>query len=777
MTSADERLRTWLARVKAAPARIDRLTGVHESVADELTNLRATLAALDHRVDRIDRSIAGKTQLDDILADLDELRRSIDDRSEVVDRTLARYIGVLGRVATDPARRQALARLIDELGPSPQLRPGLSAFTVTWHHAGFLEEAVRSALAALDRLPTELQGEALVLDDGSLDETVDVTAQLTTLDRRVRVIRAAANIGVGHARNALLHAVTTTHAFQLDADNTAVADGVATLFQVATAYGAASVYGNILKVDLDGRPLGVISNEPITPAFFASNYIDTMAVVDVATLRSIGGWPTDPMIEHLDDWVATHALLRRGHLVGFVPVVAGRYRELEGAMHVAADHRLGADPIRRMWDNDGRLTADRVAAFAAHPDLGPLWATESARRLQPALVPPAEPEPPDLARILVVASGGVGNVGDDAITITVIDRLRRSVPDAVIEVVTDQDRPVGLRGVVWRCTLVEAIREQTVPTLDLGAYTAAVFAGGGSITSLWRSGLIEPRAELARRLTEVGVPYVMSGQGLGPFSDDDDRRLVARLLGGARRIAVRDPQSAELCRSLGVPPDLVAVTGDDALGLEPADRSTVEATLAGIGLGDRRFVAVTVREADYVGDHDLGAWADAVDRYAAERDLAVLGIALNDMPPSPEAATLARLAHGPVPRRVPWHLLPCERDPGLLAAVMAQADAAAVHSYHAALLALAGNRPAVLAAGTPYYRAKALGLAELAGLPDGLAAGVTAPLDLDRRLDLVAAAIDTGAGLTSATKAVDAWWTETCTLLAELVRATHHRSS
>ena len=290
MTSADDRLRTWLARIKAAPARIDRLTGVHESVADELTDLRATLAALDHRVAQIDqKSAAGQARLDDLLAELDGLRRSIDARSAAVDRALAGYVGVLGRVATDPVRRQALARLIDELGPSPELRPGLSAFTVTWHHAGFLEEAVRSALAALDQLPAELQGEALVLDDGSLDETVDVTAQLTALDRRVRVIRAADNLGVGHARNALLHAVTTTHAFQLDADNTAVADGVVTLFQVATTYGAASVYGNILRVDRDGRPLGVMSNEPITPAFFASNYIDTMAVVDVATLRSIGG--------------------------------------------------------------------------------------------------------------------------------------------------------------------------------------------------------------------------------------------------------------------------------------------------------------------------------------------------------------------------------------------------------------------------------------------------------------------------------------------------------
>jgi polysaccharide pyruvyl transferase WcaK-like protein len=768
VTSPKERVRTWLARAKAAPARIDRLHAGHDSVAAELADLRGAVASLDHRLTARLAGSADASRMDALATELHELRREVGDRSAVVDRTLAGYVGVLGRVVTDAARRQVLAQLIDELGPSPELRPGLSAFTVTWHHAGFLEEAVRSALTALDRLPAALQGEALVLDDGSLDETVDVTEQLTALDPRVRVIRAPANIGVGHARNALLHAVTTTHAFQLDADNTAVADGVATLFEVASTYRAASVYGNILKVGRDGEVLGVMSNEPITPAFFASNYIDTMAVVDVAALRSIGGWPTDPMIEHLDDWVATHALLRRGHLIGFVPVVTGRYRELEGSMHTTG--RVGPDPIRRMWDNDGRLTADRVAAFAAHPAVGPLWATASARRLQPALVPAPMPRPADAPRVLVVASGGVRNVGDDAITLAVTDRIRHLVPGATIEVVTDQDRPVGLRGVVWRGTLTEALGDEAAPARDIGGYRAAVFAGGGSITSRWRTGLIDPRARLARRLAEAGVPYVLSGQGIGPLTTDDDRRVVAGLLQGAHRVAVRDLRSAELCRTLGVADAQVAVTGDDAVGLEPADHRTLSAALADIGVGDAAFVALTVREADYVGGHDLEAWADAVDRHAADRGLTVLGVALNDQGTTPEAVTLARLAHGSVARRAPWRLLSCERDPRLLAAVMAEAQAAAVHSYHAALLALAGNRPVVLAAGTPYYRDKALGLAELAGLPDDVAVDVGLPLDLDGRLDRIAAAIRAGAGLTSATKAVDAWWTETGTFLADRVR-------
>ena len=65
----------------------------------------------------------------------------------------------------------------------------------------------------------------------------------------------ATNLGLARARNALLHTVGTTHAFQLDADNTAVPAGAAAVFDVARRYGSAFTYGTVLKVDQDGRGL------------------------------------------------------------------------------------------------------------------------------------------------------------------------------------------------------------------------------------------------------------------------------------------------------------------------------------------------------------------------------------------------------------------------------------------------------------------------------------------------------------------------------------------
>lgn len=781
MTPDPRRLRTWLARTRAAPARIDRLHAALDAQAtdgtagtDPLPTPDLDRALLDE-LRRVGEAVerAGQRQAEAdlhvqwVAGELALLRQLVGERADGLDRAVAGQAAVGRRVATAAIRRQRSLALLDALGPSPVPRPGLSTLTVAWNHAGFLDEAVTSALAALDAVPATLQGEALVFDDASSDETPAVTDRLAALDPRVRVVRSPEHVGSGWGRNVLLHTATTTHAFQLDADNRAEPAGVAALFEVATTYDAASVYGTVVKFDRLGRAFDVMGNEPITAAFFDSNYVDTMAVVDVARIRAVGGWPVDPEIEHLDDWVATHALLRHGHLVGFVPVVTGRYRVLEGGLYsIVADHRIGRSAVRRAWDSDGRLTADRVAAFAAHPSTGPLWATPRAVELRPALGAaerPALPSATQRPRVLVVAPGGVGNVGDDAITTAVAERLRRLTPGTSIEVVTDGPLLAAPEGAWWRGTLTEVVAAPA--TVNPAEYLAVVFAGGGSTASVWREGLIEPRVALARRLRAAGVPYVMSGLGVGPLDGVADERSVAELVGGAERVALRDEGSADLCRSLGVDAGRSTTTGDDALGLRPSGADTLAAALAEVGVGDRPYLAVSIRAAPYVGDVDLERWSAEVDRVAAERELAVLGVALNDVGADPEAALLARLAHGGARRRAPWHVLGVEHDPRLAAAAMAGAQAAAVHSYHAALFALVAGRPVVLGAASDYYRRKAEGLARLVGLQEAFVARPGEPADLAGRLDAVAAALGAGAGLGPATDAVAAWWRATVTEL------------
>lgn len=728
----------------------------------------------------------------------DELHRKQHHFDPILDRidgAIAAHSAALGRAIAAPARQEAATALRDRLGPPPTLRPGLSIFTLCWNHGQLLAGSIRSALEVLDQLPPDEQGQLLVLDDASTDASATVAAELAVGDPRIRVIRAEVNLGLAHARNTLLHVASTSHAFQLDADNTAIASGVLDLYHVARELGSAVTYGNVVQIGPDGVVWGPMSNEPPSAALFTSNYVDTMAVSDVAAYRALGGGPVDPLLEHVDDWAALHAVIEAGLLVAFVPTLVGRYRQLATGFHLSVpDPRIGARRVSRVYDPTGRRQGpdplDGVAAVAAHPTTGPLWASPAAIALDPKLAPPPTPTPalPSArARILVVGPGGVANVGDDAITVRGLERVRAEWGSNVaVDLVTDGPTPSpGLGPTRWLGPVGPVVRglrpvdlgsvDELVATtaerhgvgagrwrpLDPSSYDAAVFLGSG-LTSLWGDKTIEPRALLAAALRSARVPYACSGQGYGPIDGNDQRALVGGLVAGAIAVATRDRASAELASGLpGVEARCLTVTGDDALGLTPPDGG-IAAPIASEpravdGGGRRRLLGVTVRAADYVGGADHPRrWAVAADNVAQRRGWSVLGIALNSQPPEPEISTLAAV-RATTRLGAPWRLVDPGPDPRDLVRAVSSVDAMAAQSYHAALFALAAGAPTVLAAGTTYYAAKATGLARRAGLPNDLA--VTDAGALARSLDAVMAAWpSTGGPLDTAAADVDAWW-------------------
>lgn len=775
------RARGFAGRARRAPGTVDELGRSVEAVAAELAEVRTAVARLEHG------GSDGRHDTGDD-AELHQLRDRVDAVGKQVaalDGTVIAHAAAIRRTIQAPARAAAAAALRERLGPAPDLRPGLSVFTLCWNHGPLLAASVRSAQAVLDLLPPGEQGEILVLDDASTDSTPAVASALAAEDPRIRVIRADENLGLGHARTTLLHAARTRHAFQLDADDVAVPAGVVELYRTAVRTGAAVTFGTVVQADADGAARGAVSNEPPTAAFFRSNYIGTIAVSDLAAYRELGGWPTDPLLEHVDDWSSLHQVIAEGRLLAFVPTLAAVYREWPtGFHHTVPDPRLGQERIARTFDPTGRHRGDDalagVAAVAIHPSTGPLWATPEAIALDPALAP-ASPSPvrvgPPAARILLVGPGGVANLGDDAITVRAVDRARAAFgPDTAIDVITDGPPAQALPGRSrWLLPLHMAVHGLTAdqigalsPVLegaperagadrarwrpfDPAAYDAAVFVGCG-LSSHWAEGTIVPRALLAAALRTAGVPVAFSGQGYA--IDDDDRDLMAALLGGAVAVGTRDGASAAFASRLpGVDPDVVTITGDDALGLAPAaDASTFP-------VPDRPTLAVTIRRADYVGapeDDPVRRWALAADALAAARGWDVLGVALNSQPPEPEIATLATL-RATVPLQARWRLVACGSDPARLVAAVSGAVAVAAQSYHAALFGLGAGVPSVLGAASPYYVAKATGLAHLAGLPEALA--VTDADALPEALDAITAALAVRpAPLADASRAADTWW-------------------
>jgi polysaccharide pyruvyl transferase WcaK-like protein len=653
-------------------------------------------------------------------------------------------------------RDRAFRSLQTELG-SPVVRTdGLSVMVITWNHAGWLPEALDSALAALAALPPRLVGQVLVLDDGSSDETSSVLVPLTA-DPRFRVVRSPFNLGLSRARNILLSICPTRHAVVLDADNRLLAGGTRATYDAARWLQPVIAWGHVIASSGVGTDWSAFAYAPSAASLRKSHCFDSMCVIDVDAIERLGGYSTDPQLAGVaDDFELLLRCLRRGELVSFVPVVLGRYRISPHRHSIqVADQRLIEARLARAYLYD-EPDFERCAIVGAHADVGVLWASAGAvdrYGITPVVAATSEPVRGG-PRILMIASGGVGNVGDDAITDAAIGRVRCVYPDARIELVSDRDVPI-LSGppTSWAGTVIELRRSVTADATSLAMFDAAIFAGGGNLASAFGLGLLRPRVDLCLALASQGVPVMWSGQGIGPCTYDEID-LVSSAVRASVAFGCRDSGSIE-----AFPKDIrdrMMLTGDDALGCPTATRDETQAALRNAGVGTERYLVAHLRLADYVGSRQFEQLIRVIDDLAADRGATVLGLCVNDNEPS-EAVVVIE-AYRAQPRRTSWTVIEATRSPALVRSVLAGADAVICHSYHVALWALEAGRPTLLVAASDYYKAKADGLAALAGF-DG-------PISItpDDDLSLISSRLAEVEGwlresrLPEVTARVEQWW-------------------
>lgn len=191
----------------------------------------------------------------------------------------------------------------------------------------------------------------------------------------------------------------------------------------------------------------------------------------------------------------------------------------------------------------------------------------------------------------IVMSGyyGFQNAGDDAVCYAIIEALRQEMPACDITVLSNDpeltEKTYGVSACdrwklkeVWR-----ALRR-----------TDLLVSGGGSLlqdvtsknSCLYYLGIIF-MAVLLRK------PVVIYGQGLGPLANKRNRRLTRWAFNRARAIYVRDDESYELLREIGVKTP-VQVSPDPVLGIDGdvVDTAKGRAILENLGYDSSRPLAL-----------------------------------------------------------------------------------------------------------------------------------------------------------------------------------------
>jgi polysaccharide pyruvyl transferase CsaB len=192
-------------------------------------------------------------------------------------------------------------------------------------------------------------------------------------------------------------------------------------------------------------------------------------------------------------------------------------------------------------------------------------------------------------RILLSGYYGLGNAGDEAVLEASVALFRRQRPGIPISVLSASPAETARR------LRVEAVPRMAFPLIGRELKRSSLFlSGGGSLlqdrTSLKSLLYYLALIEWAQRL---GLRTMVFAQGIGPLVRPAARTLTARVLSRVDAITVRDADSLELLREIGLRegsgPE-ITVTADPVFALPPRESPKVDAATPA-----RPSVAVSLR--------------------------------------------------------------------------------------------------------------------------------------------------------------------------------------
>ena len=318
---------------------------------------------------------------------------------------------------------------------------------------------------------------------------------------------------------------------------------------------------------------------------------------------------------------------------------------------------------------------------------------------------------------------GFGNLGDDAI-LHAISGLFRQLPVQVRLTVlsnspADTLRQYGLNAVP-RFSPLELLR--TLKRCDI------LISGGGSLLqnkTSTRSLLYY--LSVIRLAQLLKKPVVVYANGIGPLLGKGNRRLVRKAIDKCALVTLRDHQSLQELRSLGVSrPDLY-VTGDPAFTLKPT-RAPRE-LLRELGIGDNeQVVGISVRSLRE-NDHFPEQFAKLCDRLALEKGKTIVFLVMQE---SRDEAISREIM---TKMSAPSYLSKTPGDPGAMLSLIRDMDAVVSMRLHTIIFAA---RMQVPVAGC-VYDPKVAAFLDMLELPS---CGTPRDLDADHAFRVTADLLD-----------------------------------
>lgn len=225
-------------------------------------------------------------------------------------------------------------------------------------------------------------------------------------------------------------------------------------------------------------------------------------------------------------------------------------------------------------------------------------------------------------KIGIVGNYGNDNNGDEAILLSIIKQVTSTfdIGRNDLTVFSNNPKQTATRYGVTSYPLyykngnavktfikTYSTNKQIVKTFDL-----LIIGGGGILMDLYRreAPLFGSYAMMAKN---SGVPYVIYGCGAGPLHTGLGKWFIRYMCKHADSVSVRDPESMELLRSIGVKEPIQTI-GDPAFSLREGTRKPVE-TPVNIGV-----TAVPFYHGGYWPEEDVTKYNEYIEGMAKNLD-------------------------------------------------------------------------------------------------------------------------------------------------------------
>nr|WP_325254404.1 polysaccharide pyruvyl transferase CsaB [uncultured Oscillibacter sp.] len=287
--------------------------------------------------------------------------------------------------------------------------------------------------------------------------------------------------------------------------------------------------------------------------------------------------------------------------------------------------------------------------------------------------------------VVICGAYGRGNAGDDAILEAILQEMRSIDPDMPVTVLSKNPKETRL-----------SYRVRSVSRMNISGWLGAMrraklyINGGGSLIqdvtsrrSLWFY-LLNIRA--AKR---AGCAVQMYGCGIGPVTRGNHRQLSARTLNRyVDVITLREPDSLEELKSMGVTEPEILLTADPALTLRPAGNDVVDSVLLRAGIPPRgRYLCFALRQ--WPGFTEKAPLFGQAARYAYETyGLTPVFVSVEKGPDSAAGRTAAQGLDG-----IPHYFLDSAGNAGAIIGALSRMEAVVSMRLHALIFAAGQGIP------------------------------------------------------------------------------------